>query len=246
MAKCRQWSRLQGPQRNTGPAVTAGPVPLITPKCCTHRRVVKWVQANACPCRAANRPCTNDCPSKTCRNRGHTWVPTAPRLTDNMRRHIEEAQEVAPTLCHAIPPVVLHQYVTSFSPSVLPRGDKWPTLSVRANTSHVAWALTKTTAHDLAAPAAVRSVKWNSNPNDQRTVKLHSPVRPLIKKVMSRWWQALERETATQIMSNWQKTHSRAWPTRRTSRDTSVNWNKSRRSQKASSSNLHNQRFFST
>ena len=47
MAKRRQQSRLRGTPRNTGPAVTAIPVPLTTPQCYTYRPGVKCVQANA-------------------------------------------------------------------------------------------------------------------------------------------------------------------------------------------------------
>ena len=38
--------------RNMRPAVTAGSVPLMTPQGYTHWTGVKYMQANACPCRA--------------------------------------------------------------------------------------------------------------------------------------------------------------------------------------------------
>ena len=47
MAEHRQQSCLQGGPRNTGPDVTAVPVPLTKPQCCIHRLGVKCVQANA-------------------------------------------------------------------------------------------------------------------------------------------------------------------------------------------------------
>ena len=98
MAERRQRSRLQGPPRNTGTAVTAGPLPLTTPQCCTHRPGVKYVQANACPYRSANRLCTSGCPSENCRNRGSTQASTTPTLTTNESENVEEDQEAAPTL----------------------------------------------------------------------------------------------------------------------------------------------------
>ena len=108
---------------NTRPAVTAGPVPLTTTQCFTHRPGVKCVQSNTCPCRVANRPCTSGFQSEVFRNRGPTWDPTSPRLTTNVSKNIEEAQEAALTLCRATPLVISHQNALAFSPSVLPRGD---------------------------------------------------------------------------------------------------------------------------
>ena len=80
-----------------------------------------------------------------------------------MSETIEEAQEAAPILYQSIAPVVFHQEAKAFSPSVLPRGYKWPALLARTDTAHAAPALTKTTAPNLATPAAVRSSKGNSN-----------------------------------------------------------------------------------
>ena len=72
MAGRRLWSRLRGPPINTGSAVTAGPVALTTPQCCTHRMGEKCVKANACPWLSANRPCTSGLPSENFYNRGPT------------------------------------------------------------------------------------------------------------------------------------------------------------------------------
>ena len=59
--------------------------------------------------------------------------------------------------------------------------------------------------------------------HDQQRVKPGHPVRPPTQTVTSRQWQILEGVTATQIMSSLPKTHPRARPTRRTSRDTPAN-----------------------
>ena len=75
-----------------GTTVNNKPVPLMTPKCCTHRVGVKYVQANTCPCQAANFPCTCGCPSDNFHNQGPTQGPTAPRLTTNVSETIKEAQ----------------------------------------------------------------------------------------------------------------------------------------------------------
>ena len=170
--------RLQGGARNMGPSVTSVPVPLMTPQCCTHRLSVKCVQANACPCQTANRPCMSSCPSENCRNRGSTWGPTAPRLTTNVSETIEEAQEAAPIICQAINPVIFHQDAPSFLTSVLLRGDKWPALPARADTSHTAPALTMTAAPKPAAPAAVGSGKNNSNRAKPKDGQAASPSPP--------------------------------------------------------------------
>ena len=173
MSKRRLQSRLQGIQRNKVPVINAGPVSFTTTQCCMHRPRVKCVQANACPCRAAICPCKSGCPSGNCRNRGPTRAPTAPRLTTNVSETIEEAQEAAPIIYQAIDLVVFHQDVPAFSPSILPRGDDWPGLPVRADTAYAAPALTNT-----AAPAAVGSGKTIQIAHDQRTVKFFHPVRP--------------------------------------------------------------------
>ena len=81
--------------------------------------------------------------------------------------------------------------------------------------------------------------------HDQRTFKPRHPVRPPTKTVMSRRWQVLKRVTATRIMSSRPKNHPRSRPTCRTSQDTSVNWRKCTRSQRANLSNSHDQRCFS-
>ena len=103
-----------GVPRNMGPAVTASPVPLTTPHCCTHRPGVKCVQANAYLCRSKNCPYASGCPSENFRNRGLTRAPTAPRLITNVSENIKESQEATPTLCQAILPVVLHQDAPAF------------------------------------------------------------------------------------------------------------------------------------
>ena len=104
MVERRQQIRLQGAPRNMGPAVTAGSVPLTRTQCCMHRPGVKCMQANGCPCQAANRPCTSGCPSENCHNQGPTRLPTAPTLTTNVIESVEESQEAVPTICHATPP----------------------------------------------------------------------------------------------------------------------------------------------
>ena len=95
MDKCRMQIRQQAPPRNMGTAMTSGPVPLTTPKCCTHRPGMRCVQSNACPCQAANCPCTRGYPSDNCRNQGPTQGPTEPRLTTNVSETIEDSQEAA-------------------------------------------------------------------------------------------------------------------------------------------------------
>ena len=178
MDEHRQRSRLRGGQETRGTTVTAGPAPLTTPQCCTHRPGVNCVQANACPCRAANRTYTSGCPLENFRNQGPTRAPTAPRLTANASKIIEEAQEAAPTLYHTIPPLVFHQDAPTFSPSVLPGGDEWPALPACADTAHAYPALTETTTPNPAALEAVGSGKRNSNrarPTDGQTVSPSIP-----------------------------------------------------------------------
>ena len=95
-----------------------------------------------------------------------------------MIENTEEAQEAVTTLCHAISPIVFHQYVPAFSPSALLRGEEWLTLPARADTNHAAPLLTETAAPDPAAPADVRSSKRNSNrarPTDGQTASLSPP-----------------------------------------------------------------------
>ena len=158
--------------------MTTGPVNLTTPQLFMNQPGVKCVQANACPCRAANRTCTSGCPSENCHKQGPTRSPSAPRLTTNVIKNIEESQEDALTLCHTTTPVVFHQDSPAFSPSVLRSGDKWPSLPARADTTHAAPALTETAPPDPAAPVAVGSGKINSNHDNQRTFKPCHPVRP--------------------------------------------------------------------
>ena len=69
-----------------------------------HRLEFKCVQANAFPCRAANRPCTIVFPLENFRNWGPTRAPTALRLTTNVSKNTKEAREAAPTLWNATPP----------------------------------------------------------------------------------------------------------------------------------------------
>ena len=178
MAERRQQSCLRGSPRNMGPAATAGSVPLTTPQWCTHRPGVKYVQANACPCRSTNHPCTSGFLSKNCRNQGPTRAPTAPTLTTYVRKNIEEAQESAPTLCHTTPLVVFHQDASAFFPNVLPIWEEWPALLTRANTNHATPALTETVAPDPAALAAGGIGKINSNcawPKDGQTASPSLP-----------------------------------------------------------------------
>ena len=124
MAKRRQQSRLCGTPRNTGPVITAGPVPPSTPKFCTHRPGIKCVQANVYPCRSNNHPCTSGCPSENCQNRGPKRAPTTPRVATKVSKSIKEAQETAPTFFNAILPVVFHQDTPAFSTSVILRVDE--------------------------------------------------------------------------------------------------------------------------
>ena len=178
MAECSLRSRLWGAPRSTGLDVTAGPVPLTTSHGYTHWMGMKCVQANSCPCWAANFPCTSGCPSENFCNQGPTRAPTAPRRTTNVRENIEEDQESALTLYHVIPPVVLHQDAPEFWPSVLPRGDEWPALLAHANTAHTAPSITETATPDPDTPAAVGSGKRNSNraqPTDVQTVSPSPP-----------------------------------------------------------------------
>ena len=158
--------------------MTAGPVPITTPQCCTHQQDVKCVQANSCTCEADNRLCTSVFPSGNCRNWGPTRAPTAPTIMSNVSGNIEEAQEAAQTLCHATPPSCFHQDSPAFSPRFLLRGYEWPALPARSDTAHAVPALTETAALDPAAPAAVESVKRNSNraqPTDSKTASLIPP-----------------------------------------------------------------------
>ena len=161
------------------PAVTAGPVPLTKPQCIYHWANVKCVQANACPFRATNTPYTNGCPLENCHKRGPTQAPTAPTLTTNMSKNIEEAKETAPTLCHATPPVIFHQDAPEFLPGVLPRGYEWPALPARADTAHAAPALTKTAAPAPATPEVVGSGKRNSKCARATNSQTASPSPPV-------------------------------------------------------------------
>ena len=103
MAEHRLLIYLRGGPRDMIPTVTAGPVPLTTHQCCTHCLGVKLVQINACPCQAANCPCTSSCPSEKLPQTGPYRAPTAPRLTTNVSQNIEEVQESALTLSQATP-----------------------------------------------------------------------------------------------------------------------------------------------
>ena len=163
MAEHRLRRRLLERPRNAGPSNTNGPVPISIPQCCAYRPGVKCVQANSCPCPAANFPCTSSSPSENCRNWGPTRAPTALRLKTNASQNIEEAQEAAPILCQAIPPVVFHPDALAFSPRILTRGSDWPALPACANTDHADQAITNTSNPDTATLAAGRSGKINSN-----------------------------------------------------------------------------------
>ena len=91
------------------------------------------------------------------------YYPTAPSLTANAKQNIKEVQEASPILCHSIPLVVFHSDVPEISPSVLTRGAEWAALLDRANAAHIPQSLTKTSAPDTAATAAVGSGKINLN-----------------------------------------------------------------------------------
>ena len=178
--RCLQLS-LQGTPKNAGPVVTAGPVPLTIPQCCTHRPGVKRVQANACPCWAANCPCRSGCPLENCRNRGSTLSPTAPRFTTNAIQNIDEAQEAAPTLCQTTPLVVFQPDAPAFSPSVLMRGAECSSLPARSKTDHTTPALTETANPNLATLASVGSGKINPNraqPTDGQSASPSPPTDP--------------------------------------------------------------------
>ena len=125
--------------------------------------IVKCVQANECPCQAANILYTSGWPSENCCNRGPTRSPTAPMLTTIVSQKIEENQDAAPTLCQATPLVFFHPDTPAFSPRILMRGAKWPALLARADTAHADQARTETAAPNHATPAAVRSGYINSN-----------------------------------------------------------------------------------
>ena len=102
-------------------------------------------------------------------------------FTTNVIQTIKEAQWSATTLCQSIAPVIFHPDSTAFLPSVLARGVKWSTLSMRSNTAHAAPALTETAAPDPATPVAVGSGKINSNcawPTDGQTVSPSPPADP--------------------------------------------------------------------
>ena len=235
MAERRQRIRLWGDPRNTGPAVTARPVYLIISQWCTRRPGVKCVQSNACPCRAANHPCTSGYPSENCRNRGPTQDPTEPRLTTNMSKNIDEAQEAASTLCCATPLFIYHQDAPKLSPWVLLRGENWPTLPTRVDTAYTALALTNTAALNPASPAAAGSSKMYSKrarPLDGRTA---SPSPPADQYSDVTLVASIGESDGDSYYVKSSKTHPRARPTRRTLRDTSVNWRKCTRLQRASS-----------
>ena len=178
MAERRQWSRLWVTPRNTGPVVTSVPVTLTTPQFCTHWVGMKRVQANVCLCRSVNCLCTSSCPSENCRNRVPTRAPTAPSLTTNVIKNIEESQEAALNLSRAIPPFVLHQDSPTLSPSILLRVDEWPTLPARTNTAHMSLELTETADPNPAAPADVSNSTINSNHAQPTDFQTASPSLP--------------------------------------------------------------------
>ena len=79
------------------------------------------------------------------------------------------------------PPVVFHPDAPSFSPRVLTRGEEWPALLDCTDTPHAAQALTKTTAPDIATPAAAGSSKIDSNhaqPMDGQIAPPSPPANP--------------------------------------------------------------------
>ena len=179
MVDCRLQSRRWDTPRNMGPTATAGPVPLTKPQCCTYWPGVNCVQANFCPCRSANIPCTSGCPLENFRNQGPSRAPTAPSLTTNVSDVIEEAQESGLIICQSIDSFVFHQDASEFSPSVLPRGDDWTALPTHTDTDHTTPALTETVDPKPAEPAAVRSGKINLNrarPMDGQTASPSPPV----------------------------------------------------------------------
>ena len=172
MAERRMWRSQRGEPRNMGPTAIARPVTLTTPHWCMHWPVVKCVQTNACPFRSANLSCTSVFPSDNCCNQGPTRSSTVPRITTNVRETIKESQDSAPILCQAIALFVFRPDTPAFSTSVLPRGDKWPTITARADTSHSAPVLTETSATNSVTQADIGRSKINSNsarPTDGQT-----------------------------------------------------------------------------
>ena len=121
MAKRPLQSRWRGGPINMGTARTTVTIPLTITQCCTHQPGVKCMNSIACPCWAANLPCTSGWPSINCRNLGPSRAPNATRLTANASKNNKESQEAAPTLCHATPPVVFYQGALALSTSVLLR-----------------------------------------------------------------------------------------------------------------------------
>ena len=111
-------------------------------------------------------------------NQGPTWGPTAPRLTTNMRKTVEEDQEAALNLYQAIYLVIFHQDAPAFSFRAPLRGDGCPVLPARYDTTHVAPALSETAAPDPATLKDVRSGKKHSNrtrPVDGQTTSPSPP-----------------------------------------------------------------------
>ena len=132
--------------RKSGPSVIARPGSLMIQQWCTHRPSVKYVQAQACPCRATNCPCMSGCPSENFRNRGPTGTPppggkprapTDLRLMSNVNRNIEEAHESALILCQATPPpIFFHPDAPYLSLNILTVGEYWLALPASSKNSH--------------------------------------------------------------------------------------------------------------
>ena len=98
-----------------------------------------------------------------------------------MSQTIKETQEASLNLFQDTTPVVFHPDALAFSPRVLTRGAKWPTLPARADTTHAAPVPIETTAPNPTTLEAVRSGKINSNvtrPTDLQTVLPSMPVNP--------------------------------------------------------------------
>ena len=230
MAKLRQ----RECARKVGPYKTAGPVPLKNPQCCTYQKGLKYVQANACPCRSANRLCTSSFSSEDFSNRvptrtlppwGRPRAPTTLRITANVKQNIDEAHKAASILHQATPPQ------SSFTPTYR----RYDPASPQAERSGMPYRLAPkpstrpkcsprppplTLPHQLLSEAA----KEIQIAHDQRMVKSSIPDHPPTHIVMLRQRRVLEGATETMNMSSLTKHHPQACPTCRTSRDTSENW----------------------
>ena len=178
MAKRRLQSRHRRGPRNMGPDMTVRPVPITTPRCCTHPTGMKWVQAKDCLWRATNWPCTSGWPSSSFHNQGPTRGSTAPRLTTNVRKTIEEAQEATLTLCQAINPSSTKKHLSSHPES---SGEETRGLPYRRAPTP------PTRPQRSPRPPPPTPPHWRPSgaakeiqiAHNQQMVKTHHPVRPL-------------------------------------------------------------------